>query len=251
MEPGSLMNALALEHVSKSYILEGAERPVLEDINLRVEHNEIVAIVGASGCGKSTLLRLVVGLDADYRGTISWGGQDTASFSKVGMVFQDHRLYPWLTVQGNVDLAFDNTSLSAAERRDRTIHYLRLVGLADYAKAYPRQLSGGMAQRAAIARALAQEPDVLLMDEPFGALDSILRMRLQDELLSIWEKNKVSIVIVTHDVEEALYLADRVVVMEPNPGRIRDVVEVGLPRPRDRGDSRIGELKKRCLATLV
>lgn len=197
------MNALALEHVSKSYFFEGAERQVLKDINLQVEHNEIIAIVGASGCGKSTLLRLVVGLDAEYRGTIAWGDQSTTSFSKVGMVFQDHRLYPWLTVQGNVDLAFDNSGLSAAERRDRTNHYLRLVGLADYAKAYPRQLSGGMAQRAAIARALAQEPEVLLMDEPFGALDSILRMRLQDELLSIWEKNKVSIVIVTHDVEEA------------------------------------------------
>ncbi len=245
------MNALALEHVSKSYFLEGTERPVLKDINLHVEHNEIVAIVGASGCGKSTLLRLVVGLDADYRGTIAWRNPDTPSVSRVGMVFQDHRLYPWLTVQGNVDLAFDNSSLSSAERRDRTSHYLRLVGLADYAKAYPRQLSGGMAQRAAIARALAQEPEVLLMDEPFGALDSILRMRLQDELLSIWEKNKVSIVIVTHDVEEALYLADRVLVMEPNPGRIRDVVEVDLPRPRDRGDPGIAELKRRCLATLV
>ncbi|MDM9645528.1 ABC transporter ATP-binding protein [Rhizobium sp. S163] len=245
------MNALALEHVSKSYILEGTERPALKDINLKVQHNEIVAIVGASGCGKSTLLRLVVGLDKDYRGTISWGGQDTASLSKVGMVFQDHRLYPWLTVQGNVNLAFDNTSLSAAERRDRTSHYLQLVGLSDYAKAYPRQLSGGMAQRAAIARALAQEPEVLLMDEPFGALDSILRMRLQDELLSIWERNKVSIVIVTHDVEEALYLADRVLVMEPNPGRIRDVVEVELPRPRDRGDPALAALKRRCLETLI
>ncbi|MFS2151298.1 ABC transporter ATP-binding protein [Rhizobium sp. Rhizsp42] len=245
------MNALALEHVSKSYILEGAERPVLKDINLQVEHNEIVAIVGASGCGKSTLLRLVVGLDADYRGTISWGGQNTPALTKVGMVFQDHRLYPWLTVEGNVALAFDNTSLSTADRLDRTRHYLRLVGLADYAKAYPRQLSGGMAQRAAIARALAQEPEILLMDEPFGALDSILRMRLQDELLSIWEKNKVSIVIVTHDVEEALYLADRVLVMEPNPGRIRDVVEVGLPRPRDRGDPALAALKRRCLATLI
>lgn len=245
------MNALALEHVSKSYILEGAERPVLKDINLKVEHNEIVAVVGASGCGKSTLLRLVVGLDADYRGTISWGGQDTPSLSKVGMVFQDHRLYPWLTVQGNVDLALDNSSLSASERRDRTRNYLQLVGLAEYAKAYPRQLSGGMAQRAAIARALAQEPEVLLMDEPFGALDSILRIRLQDELLSIWDKNKVSIVIVTHDVEEALYLADRVLVMEPNPGRVRDVVEVGLPRPRDRSDIAMAELKRRCLASLV
>lgn len=245
------MNALALEHVSKSYFLDGEERPVLRDINLQVEGREIVAIVGASGCGKSTLLRLVVGLDADYRGTILWSGHKTSSLSKVGMVFQDHRLYPWLTVQGNVDLAFDNSSLSAAERRDKTNHYLRLVGLADYVKAYPRQLSGGMAQRAAIARALAQEPEVLLMDEPFGALDSILRMRLQDEPLSIWETSKVSIVIVTHDVEEAVYLADRVLVMEPNPGRIRDVVELGLPRPRDRSSPGFADLKRRCLTSLI
>ncbi len=245
------MTALAIEHVSKSYFLEGAERPVLKDINLEVEHSEIVAIVGASGCGKSTLLRLVVGLDTDYRGTIEWSGKKTSSFSKVGLVFQDHRLYPWLTVQGNVDLAFDNSGLSAAERRDKTSRYLTLVGLADYAKAYPRQLSGGMAQRAAIARALAQEPEVLLMDEPFGALDSILRMRLQDELLSIWETSKVSIVIVTHDVEEAVYLADRVLVMEPNPGRIRDVVEVGLPRPRDRSSPGFADLKRRCLTSLI
>ncbi|WP_313592060.1 ABC transporter ATP-binding protein [Agrobacterium cavarae] len=245
------MTALAIEHVSKSYFLDSAERPVLRDINLQVEGREIVAIVGASGCGKSTLLRLVVGLDADYRGTISWSGHKTSCLSKVGMVFQDHRLYPWLTVQGNVDLAFDNSGLSAAERRDKTSHYLRLVGLADYTKAYPRQLSGGMAQRAAIARALAQEPEVLLMDEPFGALDSILRMRLQDELLSIWETSQVSIVIVTHDVEEAVYLADRVLVMEPNPGRIRDVVEVGLHRPRDRSSPGFADFKRRCLTSLI
>jgi sulfonate transport system ATP-binding protein len=245
------MNALSIEHVSKSYVLEGAPRPVLKDINFKVRRNEIVAIVGASGCGKSTLLRLIVGLDSDYRGYITRGGSDNAAPAKVGMVFQDHRLYPWLTVEGNVDLAFDNSDLATSVRRERVRLYLELVGLSDYAKAYPRQLSGGMAQRAAIARALAQEPDILLMDEPFGALDSILRMRLQEELLSIWERNRVSIVIVTHDVEEALYLADRVLVMEPNPGRIRDVFDVGLPRPRDRGGVVLAELKKRCLATLV
>lgn len=245
------MNALAIEHVSKSYVLDGAPRPVLKDINFNVERNEIVSIVGASGCGKSTLLRLIVGLDEDYRGSITRGQAVGAKPAKVGMVFQDHRLYPWLTVAGNVDLAFDNSNLPASARQERILHYLQLVGLSDYAKAYPRQLSGGMAQRAAIARALAQEPDILLMDEPFGALDSILRMRLQDELLEIWEKNRVSIVIVTHDIEEALYLGDRVLVTEPNPGRIRDVFEVPLPRPRDRGGVLVADLKRRCLATLV
>ncbi|TNV14157.1 ABC transporter ATP-binding protein [Ochrobactrum teleogrylli] len=243
------MNALSIEHVSKSFVLDGAPRPVLKDINFEVGHNEILSIVGASGCGKSTLLRLIIGLDGDYRGSITRG--DAQSTAKVGMVFQDHRLYPWLTVERNVELAYDKSDLSPASKRERVQHYLALVGLSDYAKAYPKQLSGGMAQRAAIARALAQEPDILLMDEPFAALDSILRMRLQDELLSIWEKNKVSIIIVTHDVEEALYLADRVLIMEPNPGRVRDVFDVGLPRPRDRSASILADLKKRCLAMLV
>jgi len=245
------MNALSIEHVSKSFVLDGTPRPVLKDINFQVGHNEIISIVGASGCGKSTLLRLIIGLDGDYRGSITRGVTDQTSPAKIGMVFQDHRLYPWLTVEGNVELVFDKSDLSSSLKRERVRHYLALVGLSDYAKAYPKQLSGGMAQRAAIARALAQEPDILLMDEPFGALDSILRMRLQDELLSIWEKNKVSIIIVTHDVEEALYLADRVLIMEPNPGRVRDVFDVGLPRPRDRSAPILADLKKRCLAMLV
>ncbi|TDK39204.1 ABC transporter ATP-binding protein [Rhizobium deserti] len=245
------MTALAIEHVSKSYALNGVQRPVLNDISFDVAPNEIVSIVGASGCGKSTLLRLIVGLDEDYRGSIIQGGVSDTKAAKVGMVFQDHRLYPWLTVGANVDLAFDASNLRKPERLARVHHYLQLVGLSDYEKAYPKQLSGGMAQRAAIARALAQEPDILLMDEPFGALDSILRMRLQDELLSIWEKNRVSIVIVTHDVEEALYLGNRVIVMEPDPGRIRDVFEIELARPRDRADPRLAALKQRCLATLV
>lgn len=242
------MNALSIEHVTKAYKLEGIARPVLNDVSFTVGENEILAIVGASGCGKSTLLRLIVGLDNDFRGSIARTAKGAAT--KVGMVFQDHRLYPWLTVEANVDLAFDNSGLPSRQRQEKARHYIDLVGLTEFAKAYPRQLSGGMAQRAAIARALAQEPDVLLMDEPFGALDSILRMHLQEELLTIWEKNRVSIVIVTHDVEEALYLADRVIVMEPNPGRIRETIEVALPRPRDRSGYVLANLKRDCLALL-
>ncbi|MGE7368358.1 ABC transporter ATP-binding protein [Neorhizobium sp. NPDC001467] len=242
--------ALSVEHVSKSYALKGSDRLVLRDVNFSVGRNEIVSIVGASGCGKSTLLRLIVGLDDDFRGSISHGA-DASAGTRVGMVFQDHRLYPWLTVEANVALALDRSPLSSGEKRDRVRHYIDLVGLSSFLTAYPRQLSGGMAQRAAIARALAQEPDVLLMDEPFGALDSILRMRLQDELLAIWERNRVSIVIVTHDVEEALYLSDRVIVMEPDPGRIRDIIEVDLERPRDRSAATLVDLKRRCLGMLV
>jgi len=242
------MNALSIEHVSKTYQLEGVARPVLKDVNFAVGENEIVAIVGASGCGKSTLLRLIVGLDDDFRGAIVRTAKGSAT--KIGMVFQDHRLYPWLTVEANVDLAFDNSDLPSRQRQEKVRQYIDLVGLTEFAKAYPSQLSGGMAQRAAIARALAQEPDILLMDEPFGALDSILRMHLQEELLTIWEKTRVSIVIVTHDVEEALYLADRVIVMEPNPGRIRETIDVALPRPRDRSGRVLANLKKHCLSLL-
>ncbi|MGF9693746.1 MULTISPECIES: ABC transporter ATP-binding protein [unclassified Rhizobium] len=243
-------SALSVEHVTKTYPLDGVHRPVLRDVSFVVGHNEIVSIVGASGCGKSTLLRLIVGLDTDYRGSITKHDAN-ASDRRIGMVFQDHRLYPWLTVEANVGLALDNSALSQAQRREKVRHYIDLVGLTEFAKAYPRQLSGGMAQRAAIARALAQEPEILLMDEPFGALDSILRMRLQEELLTIWESNRVAIVIVTHDVEEALYLGDRIIVMEPNPGRIRDIIEVDLPRPRDRAASRLIELRRQCLSMLV
>jgi len=246
------MNAVSLsvEHVGKSYTLNGVERPVLRDVSFAVGQQEVVGVVGASGCGKSTLLRLIVGLDADYRGAITLA-PGAATQSRIGIVFQDHRLYPWLTVAGNVGLALDASALSSAERHAKARHYIDLVGLSEFAGAYPRQLSGGMAQRAAIARALAQEPEILLMDEPFGALDSLLRMRLQDELLRIWERNRISIVIVTHDVEEALYLGDRVLVMQPNPGRIQDIIDVDLPRPRDRGNARLLELKRRCLATLL
>ncbi len=244
--------SLTIDGVSKSYKLDGIDRQVLRNVSFSVANQEIVGVLGASGCGKSTLLRLIIGLDREFDGSIEVDGKDNlAGNSHIGMVFQDHRLFPWLTVEGNVALALDALPLSPSERARRVRHYIELVGLSDFAKAYPKQLSGGMAQRAAIARALAPEPDILLMDEPFGALDSLLRIRLQDELLRIWEKHKISIVIVTHDVEEALYLSDRVIVMEANPGRIRDVLDVGLGRPRSRDDAKLASLKRRCLETLI
>ena len=239
--------SLVIDHVGKSFHFNGAEREVLRGVSFDVGKGEIVGVLGASGCGKSTLLRLIVGLDRDYSGRIAVAGegaQDPAR--KIAMVFQDHRLFPWLTVAENVGLALDRSALSRTEKAERIRHHVDLVGLSDFIDAYPRQLSGGMAQRAAIARALVSEPEILLMDEPFGALDSLLRLRLQDELLRIWQHRAISIVVVTHDIEEALYLGDRVIVLEANPGRIRSVIDVDIERPRQRNDPRIVALKRKC-----
>ncbi|MGD9479385.1 ABC transporter ATP-binding protein [Shinella sp. G-2] len=239
--------SLTIDRVGKIFRFNGAPREVLRDVSFEVGKGEIVGVLGASGCGKSTLLRLIVGLDRDYSGRIAVageGGSDPAR--RISMVFQDHRLFPWLTVAENVGLALDRAKLPRAEKRDRIRHYVDLVGLSDFIDAYPKQLSGGMAQRAAIARALVSEPEILLMDEPFGALDSLLRLRLQDELLRIWQHRVLSVVVVTHDIEEALYLGDRVIVLEANPGRIRSVIDVDIPRPRRRTDPHIVALKREC-----
>lgn len=240
--------ALTIDRVNKSFSLHGNNRDVLRDISFGVGKGEIVGILGASGCGKSTLLRLIIGLDRQYDGRIDVaGGQAGERNHNVGMVFQDHRLFPWLTVAQNVGLALDRSALPPVQKAERIRHYVHLVGLTEFIDAYPKQLSGGMAQRAAIARALVMEPDILLMDEPFGALDSLLRLRLQDELLHIWQRHAVSIVLVTHDIEEALYLSDKVIVLEANPGRIRSTIDVRLDRPRRRDDARLSALKQHCM----
>lgn len=244
--------SLSLDHINKSFTLNGTEREILRDVSFSVKKGEIVGVLGASGCGKSTLLRLIIGLDQDYSGRITVADQAIQNASRnIAMVFQDHRLFPWLTVAENVGLALDVLKLPRHERKERIGHYLNLVGLSDFTDAYPKQLSGGMAQRAAIARALVCEPEILLMDEPFGALDSLLRLRLQDELLRIWDRHHISIVVVTHDIEEALYLSDRVIILEANPGRIRSVIDVDLERPRHRDDQRIVELKRHCLGMVL
>ncbi len=180
---------LEISHVSKSYAVNGRILPVLRDITFSVAAGSFVSIVGASGCGKSTLLRLIVGLDPDYRGDILLGGQSISGTSlSRGIVFQDHRLLPWLTLEQNVGLALANLPWPAAEKREAVREHIALVGLSGFESAYPYQLSGGMAQRAAIARGLVTRPEILLLDEPLGALDALTRVRLQDELLRIWER---------------------------------------------------------------
>ena len=215
----------------------GGELQVLEGIDLHVPAGRFVSIVGASGCGKSTLLRLILGLDAQYEGQILLDGQPVSGTGRErGVVFQDHRLFPWLTVEQNIAVGLRNAPFSATQKRELVAEHVALVGLEGFEKSFPHQISGGMAQRVAIARGLVNRPRVLLLDEPFGALDALTRSRLQNELQRIWQKERITMLLVTHDVEEAVFLGDRVVVMRPSPGRIRRIVEVDLPHPRNRSD---------------
>lgn len=205
----------------------------LSELSLRIEAGEIVVIIGGSGCGKSTLLRLVAGLERPTSGRVRVDGEAIlAPHPHVGLVFQEPRLLAWLTVAENVGFGLDD--LPKAERDRRVLQTLARVGLSDYGPRWPRELSGGQAQRIALSRALVAHPRVLLLDEPFSALDAFTRSDLQDHLLDLWADTRPTLVMVTHDVEEALTLADRIVIMRPKPGRIHDVVPVTLPRPRDR-----------------
>jgi len=207
--------------------------PVLERINLQVAAREFVTIVGPSGCGKSTLLRLLAGLIQPTSGQVLFDGQPlTHPRRRIGFVFQKSNLMPWRTVRDNVRLPLELQGAPAAEVTQRADELIALVGLTGFADVYPRGLSGGMEQRVAIARALSHNPDVLLLDEPFGALDALTRERMGAELLRIWEVNRTSVVMVTHSIPEALLLADRVLVLSPRPGQVRLALDVPLPRPR-------------------
>ena len=208
---------------------------VLEDITLDVREGEFICIVGPSGCGKSTLLNIAGGFLNATDGEILIDGSPVKGPDPKRMfIFQENGVFPWLTVEENVE--FGVKRRTGAERRELTHHYIEMVGLTGFEKTYPRELSGGMKQRVEIARALAAEPDVLFMDEPFGALDYLTRMRLRAELTQIWEREKRTVLFVTHDVEEAVQLADRVVVMGKRPARIRSIVPVDVPRPRNLDD---------------
>jgi sulfonate transport system ATP-binding protein len=237
---------LSIEAVSKTYP-GGVD--ALDRISITVAAGEIVAVVGGSGCGKSTLLRLVCGLDRPTRGRVLLDGATvTAPHEKIGIVFQEPRLLPWLTVAGNVEFGLDGRP--RIERETRTQAQLARVGLADKASAWPRQLSGGQAQRAAIARALVTRPEVLLLDEPFSALDAFTRIDLQDHLLDLWADLEPTLLLVTHDVDEAIVLADRIIVMKPRPGCVHEEIAIDLPRPRDRQSAAFDFAKRRVLNAL-
>ena len=222
-----------VEGVSKTYV-DRAGRPVhaLDGIDLTVESEEFVAVLGPSGCGKSTLLNLVAGLLSPSAGAIWLEGELAEGRAATAMVFQEFALFPWRTVQANVEFGLEERGVAAAERARLARGFIELTGLAGFESRYPHQLSGGMRQRVGIARALAVSPAVLLMDEPFSALDAQTRQLMQEELLSIWERTRQTIVYVTHNIQEAVYMADRVIVLSRRPGRVLAEVKIELPRPR-------------------
>jgi sulfonate transport system ATP-binding protein len=237
---------LVLDRVSKTYP-NGVH--ALGGVSIEVELGEIVAVIGGSGCGKSTLLRAISGLDPASDGTVVLDGEQiSAPHEKIGIIFQEPRLLPWLKVADNVGFGLGDRP--KAERVARVAMALRRVGLTDKAGVWPRELSGGQAQRVAIARALVPRPEVLLLDEPFSALDAFTRTDLQDHLLGLWADFKPTLILVTHDVDEAIVLADRVMVMCPRPGRIFEQIAVDLPRPRDRQSAAFDFVKRRVLAAL-
>jgi sulfonate transport system ATP-binding protein len=243
-----MVATLQINHVSKSFKNDHDNVHVLDDLNFSVKSGEFISIIGPSGCGKSTLLKLIAGLDLDYEGDIMVGGQEVNAPSKDrGFIFQEHRLFPWMTVEKNIA---GNLSLKNREIRQKVDELLTLVNLKGFEKAYPRQLSGGMSQRVAIARALLRNPEVLLLDEPFGALDAFTRSHLQEALLDIWEKNQTTMVLVTHDIDEAVFLSTKVVVMNAKPGRIKAIVPIDLPYTRKRTSRSFHEFRTLILKHL-
>jgi sulfonate transport system ATP-binding protein len=237
---------LTLDRVGKTYP-NGVH--ALDAVSLDVAAGEIVAVIGGSGCGKSTLLRAASGLDRPTQGSVKLDGEAIAApHEKIGVIFQEPRLLPWLSVADNV--GFGIVKLPKPEQQRRIAAALERVGLTDKAAMWPRELSGGQAQRVAIARALVPRPEVLLLDEPFSALDAFTRADLQDHLLALWADVRPTLIHVTHDVDEAIVLADRVVVMRPRPGRIADEIVIDLPRPRDRQSATFDFAKRRVLGAL-
>ena len=222
----------------------------LDGVSLNVAASELVSIVGPSGCGKSTLLRLAAGLDTPTSGELYIGSElITGPSAERGLVFQDPNLFPWLTVRRNIQSGLVARGV-LQEKRHEVDEFMRLVGLEGFANTYPHHLSGGMAQRVALARALINHPKVLLLDEPLGALDAFTRMRMQDEVLRLWEARGTTMLLVTHDIDEAIYMSDRIVIMSPRPGRIERIISVTLPRPRQRNHAEFLQLRGDILELL-
>ena len=224
----------------------------LKDINLEIYDGEIICLLGPSGCGKTTLLRMISGLDVPTSGTIEIDGKIVDGPSpRMTMVFQEHSLYPWRTIAQNVGFGLEMMNFPPKAERSRQVQeHLDLVGLGDVGDRYPYELSGGMRQRAAVARALVSDPAVILMDEPFGSLDAQTRNKMQIQLLEIWEKTKKTIIFVTHSVDEAVFLSDRIVILSPRPGTVHNIYIVDLPRPRDRTTPEFAQIRRSVLSEI-
>ncbi|GLY04292.1 MULTISPECIES: ABC transporter ATP-binding protein [Actinoplanes] len=224
---------ITIEHVRKVFPLQGSEFVALGDVDLELADNEFVTVVGPSGCGKTTLMNILAGLETPTSGRALVDGEPvTGPGPERGVIFQQYALFPWLTVRKNVEFGLRTAGVPRARRREIADRFIALVGLERFADALPKTLSGGMKQRVAIARAYAVGPSILLMDEPFGAVDAMTRVRLQEQLLTTWSQEKRTVVFVTHDVDEAVFLANRVIVMAADPGRVSEIIEVDLPYPR-------------------
>jgi NitT/TauT family transport system ATP-binding protein len=242
--------ALDIEGVSHAFDIDGAVLPVLDDVSFSLKPGEFVALLGPSGCGKSTLLRLVAGLEPPRSGTLREDGElITRPFPSRVVVFQDPTLFPWRTVWDNVALGLEAQGILKSQRH-RVDAAIDLVGLQGFRKAHPHQLSGGMAQRVSLARALVNDPKILILDEPLGKLDSLTRIAMQAELVSLWQRSAFTTLLVTHDVEEAVFLANRVIVFSDRPARIKADIPVDRPYPRHRGDPELAELRRNILGLL-
>ncbi|WP_150273384.1 ABC transporter ATP-binding protein [Paenibacillus tepidiphilus] len=236
---------LSITALNKSFGTAAGQVQALHDVDLQVQEGEFITVIGPSGCGKSTLLRIVAGLDTGYSGKVTLEGTEIGGPGiDKGFIFQEHRLFPWLTVEKNIA---SDLPLGKPEIRRKVDELIELVKLQGFEKSYPRELSGGMAQRVAIARALLRNPRILLLDEPFGALDAFTRAHMQSVLLDIWRRNRTTMIFVTHDIDEAVFLGTRVVILEPRPGRIRKIVPIDLPFPRKKTTSSFQELRLKVL----
>jgi len=237
--------SVRLERITKRFVNNNKFTVVLEDVTVDIEQGDFVTLIGPSGCGKSTLLKMIAGLDTDFEGSVKLDGQVVEGPSlKKGMIFQEHRLFPWLTVEENIAA---DLSLKDKQIRKKVDELISIVRLQGFEKSYPRELSGGMSQRVAIARALLRNPDVLLLDEPFGALDAFTRTHLQDVLLEIWNQKKTTMIFVTHDLDESIYLANKVMVMSAKPGKVRSIIPIDLPYPRRKADQSFQKMRHRVL----
>jgi len=245
---------IVIEGVGKTFRSGEASTVAIDRIDLSIAEKEFVSIVGTSGCGKSTLLNMVGGLETPTSGAITIDGRlVTKPGRDRGFVFQSYSLFEWMTVERNIDFSLEKSKLPKAERVELVRHFVQAVGLAGFETAYPKQLSGGMRQRVAIARALVYKPSILLMDEPFGALDAQTRGMMQELLLRVWEDNKVTVLFVTHDVDEAIFLADRVIVLASRPGKVKQDIPIDLERPRSFDivtDGRFTDYKRKILADI-